>query len=158
MIGMGLWVLRNVQQTGTMAGPRPVSRDTLSVNVERVAVEWSLWLFPNEIPTSVRVSLVVVLMLAVGGGLAAVYRRTDLDGSDWARRTWGEESLFAAVFVLTYVAFLVVVTTRVAIDPIAGRLLLPTYVPLVVVGLQSLSVLAAAWNGTVGALRSCLVD
>jgi hypothetical protein len=129
-----------------------MSQDTLLQNLWRVVNTWSLWLLPNEIPASVRISGVITLIVGVGVGLTVAHWQSEAEDSwrDELNAVWSKESQVAGIFVLTYVLFLVGVTTQVAVDAIEGRLLLPVYVPLIVIGLESLFALASKWNDGVG--------
>lgn len=115
---VGLWMLRNVALTATPSGSRSASAATLLQNVTAALDVLTVWFLPHPIPLPVRVAGVAVF----ASGAIWVTLKT--------RERRSAHALSAAVFVLTYVPFLIAMAAGVAFDAISDRLLTPVCVPL----------------------------
>jgi len=123
-----LWMARNIDATGDPMGPRADASASPFVNVKRVANELSQWVATDVAPPAVRaVALAAVglagiaLILALARGRVAVPR-------GWTK------AVPLALFVATYVVYLVGSASIVAFAAINTRFLVPVFVPTIVLG------------------------
>lgn len=128
---LAIWLCRNFNLTGTLTGERGGSATSFVKNFYHAADSFSLWFFPAEIPADTRITLTGVIAL-IG---AAYYIRKNLhqNGSGQNSRT----VLINFGFSLTYVTYLIAVSSLVAFDQINHRLLAPVYIPLLVMALTA---------------------
>ena len=159
---LALWLFRNLLVSGTLAGGRGPSRRDLLENVQLGFEGLGIWMLPTDkqlrmlaekatpaqalvdswgYDAIVATAGALLLLLAMG---AVVF-----PGSAWRWRnhvTGGPAAPFA-VFTLCYLTFMVVSASVIAYSPLidhGARLLVPVYVPLV---LMSVVALAALWQG-----------
>jgi hypothetical protein len=120
-----VWMIRNVKAGSGPLGPRADASASIFKNVSRAANEVSTWLATDTPPSFVRGLIVVAVLGAVVAGVAALAR------SGWSARE--ERSLLPlTAFVALYVVYLVVSASVVAFAAINTRLMVPVFVPLVV--------------------------
>ncbi len=120
-----VWMVRNVEAGSGPLGPRAQASASIFKNVSRAANELSTWLATDAPPSFLRGVVVVAVFGAVVAGLVA------LVGSGWSPRQ--ERSLLPlTAFVALYVVYLVASASVVAFAAINTRLMVPVFVPLVV--------------------------
>ncbi len=130
-----LWVARNWAVSGTMFGERYPSPKPFLWNLASTLVLVTHWFVPFDLPRYPRAVLGGVLFLAAAWVVWRCLRTRALgDGSPTMLRL--------LLFMGIYLAYLVVSTTRVAVEQISLRYLLPAYVPAVVVTLPALWIFA----------------
>jgi hypothetical protein len=119
------WMIRNVNAGSGPLGPRADASASIFTNISRAANEVSTWVATDAPPSFVRGLVVVAVFGAVVAGVAV------LAGSGWSVRE--ERSLLPlTAFVALYVVYLVVSASVVAFAAINTRLMVPVFVPLVV--------------------------
>lgn len=123
---VGLYLLRNQMVSGTLLGPRGVSRMSLSANVHRVAVIVVSWFLPVEI----RPYALTMLGLCCGLFVLWWFSRARLAR---AIRTENPILLLNVVFTLAYTVFIVWTSTTTALDSMNIRLLAPIYPSLLII-------------------------
>ena len=120
-----VWMIRNVRAGSGPLGPRANASASIFKNISRAANEVSTWLATDIPPSFVRGLIVVLVVAAVVAGVAA------LAGSGWSPRA--ERSLLPlTAFVVLYVVYLVGSASVVAFAAINTRLMVPVFVPMVV--------------------------
>lgn len=112
---LGLWLLRNLSVTGSLAGNRAASGRELPELIREAAATFGGWIVPV---TSLRIAALLAL-LAVGVTVAL------RSGFDQADRPW---LAFAAVYFVMVVAL----ARAVAFDPLTTRLLVPLVPPVAI--------------------------
>lgn len=128
-IGPVAWMLRNHVAAGTLMGPRSPSEDTLAGIAGRIALTVGGWLVPVSIPGELLAVLGVGFLVALIGGSSFVL---------WtSQRTEGGRLVVSllpvVVFGFVYVVYLIAAQLTTAFDQVNSRLLIPIFVPLVVV-------------------------
>ncbi|MDQ1455757.1 MAG: hypothetical protein QOH28_1377, partial [Actinomycetota bacterium] len=120
-----VWMIRNVNAGSGPLGPRADASASIFTNISRAANEFSTWVATDAPPSFVRGVLVVAVFAAIVAGLVA------LVGGGWSPRQ--ERSLLPlTAFVALYVVYLVASASVVAFAAINTRLMVPVFVPLVV--------------------------
>ncbi|MDP9333782.1 MAG: hypothetical protein M3Q30_10805 [Actinomycetota bacterium] len=120
-----VWMIRNVKAGSGPLGPRADASASIFTNISRAANEFSTWVATDAPPSFVRGVVVVAVFAAVVAGVVA------LAYSSWSARD--ERSLLPlTAFVALYVVYLVVSASFVAFAAINTRLMVPVFVPLVV--------------------------
>ena len=140
MLPLALWVLRNYLVTGLMAGPRTASPRSFIENVARTLNTLEAW---NPLLVDLRVVSIEVdpqVGMIIGALLAGVVLLTLAGFVAHGVLIWwrgsgerGQGALLpvAGAFAFGYMAFMVVTASVVKFDPLASRLLVPVYIPLV---------------------------
>jgi len=145
LMPIAAWMLRNHRLTGTFAGSRAPSSFTLSDNLGFTLDTVRAWFLPDKaVPT--RYGLVIVMGLL--GFLLWAFIRRRLD----APRTRAVFALPAFLLTVTYLIFLIVSSTTTAYDQISNRLVVPIYVPVVVLLMMGWDLLSACWAGRMGTI------
>jgi hypothetical protein len=136
---LALWLLRNHHLTGTLAGPRAVASAGLGANALLALRTIVGWYAPGDAGILPKL-LVVALALAI---LAALLIAWNTQASKTARAAL----IFpAGIVVLVYLAALVILASRNAIDSIDDRLLSPVSVPLTLIAVTAIAPWAEGWN------------
>jgi hypothetical protein len=126
---LALWCLYNLARTGTFAGERYPSGDTLRDVVHATAMALARPLAPPVLSGSVAALALVALAAAlVGAALWRAFVAGDPRVERAARRLAP-----LALFTALYLAYLVAASARTALDPIDDRLIAPVLPPLIVV-------------------------
>ena len=121
-----VWMIRNLQAGSGALGPRAGASASVFTNVSRVANELSTWVATDAAPSILRRAVLVVVLGAVVAGIVAL---TSSDG--WSARE-ARSLLPLAALVVVYVVYLVGSASVVAFAAINTRLLVPVFVPVVV--------------------------
>jgi hypothetical protein len=121
-----VWMVRNLQAGSGALGPRAGASASIFTNVSRVANELSTWVGTDATPSILRRAVLVVVFGAVAAGVVAL-----VSSDGWSAR---EERLLLplASLVVIYVVYLVGSASVVAFAAINTRLLVPVFVPVVV--------------------------
>jgi hypothetical protein len=121
-----VWMVRNVQAGSGPLGPRAGASASVFTNISRAANEVSTWLATDAPPAVLRRLVFVVVLAAAAAGVVALARRD--------RRFAREEPslLPLAALVAVYVVYLVASASVVAFAAINTRLMVPVFVPAVV--------------------------
>jgi len=126
ILPIGIWVMRNYAVSGTFLGPRAQSTSGLSQILKFAFDTLSSWYLPGAI---LKHPSILFLVGAGIGFLAGFHSR-----GTWAKmRTLLPEITKVApvlLFLITYLAFMVVSSATTAVSPLEGRLLSPIYVPM----------------------------
>jgi len=125
-VPVALWMVRNRLVSGTLLGPRAPAAYGL-IQVLQVAFKTlSAWYLPGTILGSR--SLLFLFALAIGflAGLGLRDGRAALR----AFRPQAERAAPLLLFVVTYLAFMVISSVATDVSPLRDRLLSPIYVPL----------------------------
>lgn len=135
---VSLWLLRNLLMSGTVAGGRTTGEWTFAENVERGVLTLGKWVLPWRSPDQSLdllisgVSLLVVAGFALAWGWWSWRRRGVRDTISWLKL--GDPLVLTlCAYMTVYFAFMVAVSTAIRIDAIGSRLLVPMFVPLVLV-------------------------
>jgi hypothetical protein len=130
---LGLWLVRNMLATGTLAGRREASATTLAMSLDQAASTFNTWVLPHGLirltetsPWLVRGGTLLMVALGAAMVLAAAVRIADDDAD---RRRFGRQVLPLVLFLAGYFAFMLISATSTAIDPLYNRLLSPLYLP-----------------------------
>lgn len=121
-----LWLTRSYLLTGTLAGPRRPSALTFLENLSSVFTTSLYWYMPRAITEQHLLFIVISagFCLFVGFSLK----------QNWQGIKVRLQQLTPVIlFIITYIAFLVISSTIVGYDHIRDRLLSPIYVPLTLV-------------------------
>lgn len=120
-----LWMLRNLDAGSDAMGTRRDASASLLTNIERTTLTLGGWV-SFQGPTPLRVAALAAL---AGGAMLLVVlaRPTVARVVEHGREVWP-----LLLFVVGYVAYLVLTATIVAFAPISTRYLIPVFVPLVV--------------------------
>ena len=139
---LSLWFARNVWLTGTVAGPRVPSDYRVPDALADAGYTVIAWFAPYR----------VLLVHRLAGALLLAGLFVVLLAVAWrARRAAaGRAALVCLIFVGLFVPFMVFTFTRVAVDPLADRMMAPAYVPLVI---ATLCAAALLWQGGASAAR-----
>ena len=121
-----IWMIRNAQAGSGPLGPRAGASASVFTNISRAANEVSTWLATDAPPAVLRRLVFVVVVAAVVAGVVALARRD-------RGFTHDEPSLLPlAAHVAIYVVYLVASASVVAFAAINTRLMVPVFVPTVV--------------------------
>lgn len=127
-----VWLYRNYILTGTLTGERGDSATPFFKNVGHTADTLSTWFLPASISFDTRIVLTgVIVILAV-----ALYVRKNLQQISKSGIPQG--ILLNGGFTLTYVFYLLTVSSLVAFDQINHRLLAPVYIPLLIMTVSAI--------------------
>ncbi len=117
--------VRNQLGTGTLFGIRFPSGSNISVNIQNVLKTIGSWFLPGNTPAIVRIIVVAGVII----GLCTVFylRRRELI------KALKPISLFSTLgtFIFIYSSFVLISASLVAYDPLSNRLMIPIYIPLV---------------------------
>ena len=140
-IPIGLWLWRNFQLTGYLAGFRRESSVSLSENLHLTFGSLTAWAVPG-VPSGFWELLpaAALLLAAVAAAISLVCRSVAGD----RRRLLTLFTPFA-LFTLIYLAYLNITASIVQFNPIGDRLLSPLYLPLTIIAVA----LADGWLGRV---------
>jgi hypothetical protein len=116
---LGLWLGRNYLLCGSLMGPRYPSATGMAAGAVQVLEVLNRWFLRSANPAWQVLPVLVPLLAVAGFFLLATGNRE--------RKNF---ALVNLVFAGVYAAWLVLSASRVAFDPIGGRLLAPLFVPL----------------------------
>ncbi len=123
---LALWLFRNYNLTGTLTGERGDSATSFFKNVGHTADTLSTWFLPTSFSFDTRIVLTGVIVILA----AALYVRKNLQ--QMSKSGIPQFILVNGGFTLTYVFYLLTVSSLVAFDQINHRLLAPVYIPLLI--------------------------
>ena len=134
-----LWLLRNHLLSETFVGTRTAGIWSFSENAERAVLTLGAWGIPWRRPGLGLEWLISAIPLLAVVGLALAW------GWSSSRRRGFRETISClklldpfvrvlAVYIIVYVAFILMVSTAIRIDPVNDRLLVPAFVPLALLG------------------------
>lgn len=131
---LSLWLLRNHLLFGTLAGSRPDGIWSFTENAERVVTslaKWALaWRTHDLDPLISALPLLAGLGFALALGWSSSRSRGIRETVSWLKLSDPFVRILG-VYALVYLAFIVTVSTAIRIDRIDNRLLVPVFVPLV---------------------------
>lgn len=128
---LALWFGRNLWLTGTIAGPRVASEYRVADAFADAGYTVMSWLVPYRVLTTSRWSGLALLLALLAGLSALAWRHR--------HRAAGRTALMCLGFVALFLSFMIVTFTRVSVDPLASRMLAPTYIPLIVAAFVSIA-------------------
>lgn len=125
-----LWMLRNIHSDNGAVGPRRSAAATPLTNVKQAASTFSGWVSLNG-PGKLRLAVLVVGIAFAAMVIALLVRQMPSRSSitHHVAEMWP-----AALFVGVYVAYLTSAASVANLAVVDSRLLIPVYVPLVVIG------------------------
>ncbi len=121
-----LWMWRNQALTGMVLGPRPPAIET-PLNVIKLTMRTvGHWVVPFDAPTGVAVGIGLLFWLTVVAAVIAVWRASNqLTGVSYS-------GIPLVVVSAVYVGYMMASQLSTGLDPINDRLLVPVYIPLIV--------------------------
>ncbi len=146
LLPVGAWLVRNRALTGMLTGERGASTVSLGENLIAVANVLSIWASPLLLGLMVLL-LVVLIRRLIRRPASAKWRAMTNLGLSSLRSDpalAGAASLLL-LFVLIYLAFIVIWRSVNGFDPIDSRLLSPLYVPLIFLIAMLTAALWAGW-------------
>ena len=120
---VGIWLIRNYAISRTLFGSRASSVFTLSQNLTFMFNSLLEWYIPLRF---IDHRSILVFLIATAGFLAGLSLKDNWQSVKVSLRQISPTVLF----VITYIAFLIISSTTTAYDRIGDRLLSPIYVPL----------------------------
>lgn len=133
---LGLWLFRNYLFSNTWVGPRAPSQYTLSQNLLFTMETYFKWFLPNYVVERERWLLFSVSGLGILSAFFVPWKQTE---GHWSMTIPKPTQLALIFFLFFYIGLVIAASTLSALDQIGTRLLAPTYVPLVIVILGTLS-------------------
>lgn len=122
---VGLWLARNIGQTGTLTGTRYGSAQGLGANLGMLMEAVGLFFVPDEVPLAIRLLMVLGVLALVGRGMYWLYQQPEFRAERVGALVWG-----LGLFCVSYIIVMLAVRTLWASDILNLRLLYPMFVPL----------------------------
>lgn len=122
---VGLWLMRNMGQTGTLTGTRYASAQGLGANLGMLMEAIGLFFLPDEVPLAIRLLMVLGVLALVGWGIYQLYQQPEFQAEQVGELVWG-----LSLFCVSYIIVMLAVRTLWASDILNLRLLYPMFIPL----------------------------
>ena len=128
-----LWCMRNYIETNTLSGGRGKSNIALGQSINQMLNTITGWLCPLHMQWSTRLLVLSTIIIV----LFCIYRLIRPTRNQSTRET--PSGIFIPVFfVCIYLAFILLMETIIAFDPINDRLLSPVFVPIILLRLAGI--------------------
>ncbi|HOJ09885.1 MAG TPA: hypothetical protein PK733_04750 [Clostridiales bacterium] len=140
-----IWVARNYMLTGTLTGGRPPSENTISENAGTLFKIIAAWFVPAGSENMAYSILGIFIFIA---SIIAIRNHSDQKSNRLA---------ILLIFPVIYIAYLLLSASIVAFDSINNRLLVPTYIPLVLLQFFSIAYIVKTDKGKKNKIITVLV-
>jgi len=131
------WLLRNLLISSSLAGQRPIPQASFSHNFYLGLLTIKEWFLPLDLPGSAGLGAILLVFLLFLGGVAISITGTGSMILGISKKLY-HKSAPAIIFVLVYFILLLIAASLSGIDQLGDRMLVPAFIPLLLIFLLGL--------------------